>query len=69
MIYPGLDFAQWEDKDARRLYAGTRDLDTEIKHGVVREITSDGLIYERCYKEGKLHGLSIVYHLSSAITF
>jgi len=44
------------------LYVGTRknDSDHTIKHGVVRQITNDGMIFEATYKNGSLHGIGRV---------
>ena len=35
---------------------GTRRLDNDLKHGIVREVYPSGLIEEGLYKDGQRHG-------------
>jgi hypothetical protein len=53
----GCEFTTWEKNGS--LYIGTRkkDSDHTIKHGVVRQITNDGMIFEATYKNGLIHGI------------
>lgn len=67
LIYADLEFDEWiAYEKTKRLkglvkYFGTIDIDTEKKHGVIREVLQDGRIFESSYLKDDLHGLSICY--------